>query len=281
MDEGDQSIAAMTEIIRECGLIYDLAGSSGAVASNRSPGASLEGNCRIQLRLLEACVAAGNRPHVVFSSSRLVYGETGRTRAAEDHPVNPQSVYAAHKLCIEHYLKIFARLGHITYTICRISNVYGSDAGHQGQGYRVVNAFIRAGLAGQIITLFGDGRQLRDFIYIDDLIQALMQSGTAAAARNQVFNIGSGVSSSMLEAASLIREMTSAPPLRFAPWPEDYGLVESGDYVADISKARRLLGIRPAYTLAEGIAESIAQLRGDAAVGAAPAKQMVATDAGF
>jgi UDP-glucose 4-epimerase len=277
----DQSTSALVDLIRDCDVIYDLAGSSGAVASNQSPIASLDGNCRIQLQFLEACAAAGNRPHVVFSSSRLVYGETGRTPVTEDHPVNPLSVYAAHKLCTEHYLNIYARLGHLTYTICRISNVYGSDAGHQGQGYRVVNAFIRAGLAGNTITLFGDGRQLRDFIYIDDLVEALIQSGTAATARNQMFNIGSGVSSSMLEAATLIREMTSAPPVRFAPWPEDYEIVESGDYVANIAKSVRLLGVRPAYTLAEGIAESIAQLRGDAAMEANSVKQMVATDAGF
>jgi UDP-glucose 4-epimerase len=257
----DYSAGTLRDLVADCAVIYDLAGSSGAVASNLDPVASLEGNCRIQLRLLEACAAAGTRPHVVFSSSRLVYGQTGMSPVAEDHAVNPLSVYAAHKLCTEHYLNIYSRIGHITHTICRISNVYGSDEVRIGQGYRVMNAFIRSGLAKQTITLFGDGRQLRDFIYISDLVEALIRSGTYPAARNELFNIGSGVSSSMYEAACLIRQMTGAPPLRFSPWPKDYELVESGDYVADISKAKALLGLAPVYTLAEGLAESIAMLR--------------------
>jgi nucleoside-diphosphate-sugar epimerase len=261
LEHEECSTARLRDIIAECDVIYDLAGASGAVVSNREPVANLNGNCRIQLWLLEACAAAGNRPHVVFSSSRLVYGDTGHQPVSEDHPVRPQSVYAAHKLCIEHYLQIYARLGSITYTICRISNVYGSDVGHTGQGYRVVNAFIRAGLAGQTITLFGDGKQLRDFIYIKDLVEALIRAGGMQTARNQLFNIGSGTSSSMYEAASLIRTLTGAPPLRLAPWPRDYELVESGDYVADISKARTLLALHPAYDLKAGLNESIALLR--------------------
>jgi UDP-glucose 4-epimerase len=234
------------------------------------------------LGLLESCAAARNVPHVVFSSSRLVYGHTGKTPVTEGHPVNPMSVYAAHKLCIEHYLKIYALLGKITYTICRISNVYGVDEGTLGQGYRVVNAFIRAGLAGEPITLFGDGTQLRDFIYIKDLVDALITSGGSPGSRNELFNIGSGVSSSMHEAASLIRKMTGAPPLRFAPWPKDYELVESGDYVADISKARSELGLAPKYSLDLGLAESIALLRQlDAPASSAPQpRQMVATGSG-
>jgi UDP-glucose 4-epimerase len=255
--DSDLSSGSLRDAISESSVIYNLAGSSGAVASNRAPLASLDDNCRVQLRFLAACTAAANRPHVVFSSSRLVYGETGKTPVSEDCPVNPQSIYAAHKLCVENYLQIYARLGFITQTICRISNVYGFDEGHNGQSYRVVNAFIRAGLAGQPITLFGDGQQLRDFIYVSDLVDTLITVGVCPEAKNQTFNIGSGVVNSMYEAADLIQKLTGAQPIKFAPWPQEYQLVESGDYVADISKARSLLKVSNRFDLAAGLAEAV------------------------
>jgi UDP-glucose 4-epimerase len=271
IDEADLSSDRMREEISQCSVIYDLAGSSGAVASNRAPLASLEANCRAQLSFLDSCTAAGNRPRIVFSSSRLVYGETGTDPVSEDHTVSPQSIYAAHKLCVENYLQIYSRLGYITHTICRISNVYGFDASHGPQGYRVMNAFIRTGLLGEAITLYGDGQQLRDLIYITDLVDMLLAAGVSEAGCNQVFNIGSGVSASMYEAASLIRELTSAQPIRFAPWPPEYRLVESGDYVADISKAQRLLDISCRFDLLAGISETIELYRQRASAVSRPA----------
>jgi UDP-glucose 4-epimerase len=257
ISEADLGGVQLRDEIAQCSVIYDLAGSSGAVASNRDPIGSLEANCRMQLRFLDACSAAGNCPRVVFSSSRLVYGETGTAPVSEDRPVNPQSIYAAHKLCVENYLQIFSRLGRITHTVCRISNVYGFDEGHGGQGYRVMNAFIRAGLAGETITLYGDGQQLRDFVYSTDLSDILIRAGTSEAGRNENFNVGSGTSTTMYKAASLIQSLTSHRPIRFAPWPEEYRLVESGDYVPDISKARSLLGVSCQFDLAAGIRETI------------------------
>jgi UDP-glucose 4-epimerase len=259
--DDDYSGDDLRRAIAESTVIFNLAGSSGAVASNRSPLASLDSNPRIHLKFLEACAAAGSRPHIVFPSSRLVYGETGGQPVTEDHPLDPQSIYAAHKTCIEHYLKVHARMGHITYAICRISNVYGFDEGYAGEGYGIVNAFIRAGVAGESITLFGDGRQIRDLIYINDLVDALIAGGVSPAAINQVFNIGSGLTSTMFEAASLIQSLTGSPPVRYSAWPKEYELVETGDYRANISKAKAVLGVSPKYDLAAGIAAAISLYR--------------------
>lgn len=243
--------------IASAAVIYDLAGSSGAVASNRDPQASLDAICRSQLQFLELCAASGRRPHLVFASSRLVYGRTGSAPVAEDVPVAPQSMYAAHKLCVENYHQILAAGGGITYTICRISNPYGQVGHCQRKSYGVLNSMIYDALAGAPITLFGDGSQLRDYLYITDLIDALVLSGTEESARNQTFNIGRGIGISLHEAALQIQEQTGAGIL-FTPWPPEYALVESGDFVADIGKAARLLGFCPKYTFREGVAATIA-----------------------
>ena len=86
--------------------VFNLAGSSGAVSSNRDPVESLESNCRLQLEFLDACGRAASAPHVVFASTRLVYGPSGRRPVDEHWPVEPRSMYAAHKLCVEHYHQI-------------------------------------------------------------------------------------------------------------------------------------------------------------------------------
>jgi UDP-glucose 4-epimerase len=187
----------------------------------------------------------------------LVYGATSAAPVDEDHPVRPRSIYAAHKQCIEHYLQIYSQLDEISYTICRISNAYGPDPGRAGQGYKILNSFILRSLAGQPITLFGAGNQVRDFIYIHDLTDALIRCGVRPEARNQLFNIGSGKGCRLVDAASFIRDVTGGPPLIFEPWPEHFLAVESGDYVTDIGKSSRLLGVLPHFGIREGILDTV------------------------
>ena len=259
-EHGDNHIT-LARAVSSASIIYDFAGSSGAMTSNRDPLESLDSNCRAQLEMLKACEAAGHNPHVVLASSWLVYGETGDEPINERTPPAPRSMYAAHKLAVEHYLNIFARRNRISYTVCRISNPYGFDESKPGKTYKVLNSFIEHALENTPITLFGDGGQLRDFIYVSDLVDALMLCGTVEAARNEVFNISRGKSYSMREAVETIRDLVGAPAVIFKPWPEEYKAVESGDYIADISKAREKLGFNPIHDLKTGLEATIARYR--------------------
>jgi len=251
--QGDSDTSTLEKAVASSSIIFNLAGSSGAVASNLDPIASLTNNCRIQLEFLQACRAAGHKPHVIFSSSRLVYGETNGQLIGEDHPTKPRSAYAIHKLCTEQYMQLYSSMDIITHTICRISNAYGPDRGHAGKGYKILNSFIVKSLQGQPITLFGLGDQIRDFIYIDDLVCALAACAGSPSAQNVTLNVGSGEQRSMLEAATWIRSLTSGPPVVFQTWPAEYLAVESGDYLCDISRAQKILGFQPQYSLADGI----------------------------
>jgi len=247
--------------VKSASVIYDFAGSSGAVASNREPRQSLEENCRVHLDFLEACAQAGSRPHIVFPSSWLVYrpAEDG-SAATEDHPVSPRSMYAVHKLAIEQYLQIYARRERITYTICRIANPYGFDPAPR-PNYKILNSFVQKALACAPITIFGDGRQLRDFLYISDLTDALEACGFRPEARNETFNIASGTSHRLAHAVTLIQQLTGGPQVIYKPWPEEYLAAEPGDSHIDISKARRHLRFHPRYELQTGLAETIALYR--------------------
>jgi len=118
---GHDNRHAFQKASESASVIFNLAGSSGAVSSNRHPEDSLDVNCRAQLQFLEACGRHGHVPHVVFASSRLVYAPAGRAPVSEDAAVAPASFYAAHKLCVEHYHRILAQTGRLTFTICRLS----------------------------------------------------------------------------------------------------------------------------------------------------------------
>jgi len=234
-------------------VVFNLAGSSGAVSSNRDPIESLESNCRLQLDFLAACARAANPLHVVFASSRLVYSPAGSVAVDEQSPVGPRSIYAAHKLCVEHYHQIASQRGRISYTICRISNPFGLDDGAPGKGYGFVNALIHRALNGDVITLFGGGRQLRDYIFIDDVTAMLRLCAECPAARNAMLNLGYGASVTIGHAAHEIRHVLGDGPIEFRPWPAEYEAVESGDFVMNTSRARAILGYSPRYDFSAGL----------------------------
>jgi UDP-glucose 4-epimerase len=248
--------ADFADAIADAAVVYNLAGSPAAVVSNRQPLVSLDSSCRLQLEFLDACAASGLKPHVVFASSRLVYAGKGTAPVRETDTVAPLSMYAAHKLCTEHYHRIYALADAITYTIARISNPFGEDEQAEAKSHGIVNALIARARRGLPMTLFGRGRQLRDYVYIRDLVDGLIRCAERPEARNQVFNIGCGRSVSMFEAAELIRNRVGGS-IEFRPWPAAYQSVESGDFVADISKAGALLGYVARWDLASGLDEML------------------------
>lgn len=258
--EGRVSQDAFEDAVHQSDLVFNLAGTSGAVASNRNPPESLASSAW-QLRFLAACAESPRQPRVVFASSRLVYGRPESLPVGEAHPLRPDSFYAAHKLFVEHYHRIFAQRGSMSYTICRISNPYGLDLGaHPSQEYGFLNRMVRWAVEGSPLKLFGEGTQLRDYIFIDDLVDALLLCGREEGARNETFNIGSGVGTSILDAAREIARQSDSP-IEHVEWPEGYEDVETGDFVNDISKIRSRLGFAPRVSFAEGISRTIAAYR--------------------
>lgn len=251
-DDQEADAEIFREAVSEAPRIFNLAGPSGAAASNADPFRNLE-HLRCQIQFLEACAAARHCPHVVFTSSRLVYGRTGPQPVEEHHSLAPRSMYAVHKISAENYHRVFGLLKDISYTICRISNAYGHDVAIPANGCRVVNRFIKDSFEQKPITLFGGGGQLRDYIHVYDVVRALMISSTHPMARNQVFNIGHGEQISLYQAAEMIRTRTNGAPIRYLPWPNEFSLVESGDFVVNVNKAHELLGFSAGLSFAEGL----------------------------
>jgi UDP-glucose 4-epimerase len=258
--EGDAGIEHFAAALQQAEVVFNLVGSSGAVASNLQPSASLDANCHVQTRFLQACELSKSKPHVVFASSRLVYGTPDSLPVKEDCLLRPRSFYAAHKVALEHYHQIAALRSVISFTICRISNPYGSRETRPGHWRGFIDSLIEKGCRGIPMEIYGDGRQLRDYIYIDDLTAVLYSCGVCPKARNEIFNIGYGESLPILEAAQLISDCTGTSIVH-RPWDDEAALVESGDYVVDVGKAQRLLGFRPRFSFDTTVRELIRSRR--------------------
>ena len=243
----------MAELVQDTDVIFNLAGRSGAVASNESPLDDLGNNCGAHLTLLEACRHHNPRVKIVFPSSRLVYSPEQHLPVPETATTNPVSLYGVHKLAVEKYHLLYAHLYGLNVVILRITNPFGP---HQRAGqnrYGIINWFIQTALAGGTLPIYGDGRQLRDYIYIDDVVKAMMLAGLSETANNRVFNIGSGSGVRLIDAAQMIVRLANSGAVRHLEWPGAVKKAETGDFVADIGSITDALGWRPAASLEDGL----------------------------
>lgn len=203
--------------------------------------------------LIQAVRDAGVR-RIVFTSSGTVYGEQTEERVREDAIPNPGSPYAVSKLAAEHYVNTIGALWGIDTVILRIFNAYGPGQQLRPSHPPVVPAVLRQALGGGSIIVHGDGRQQRDFVYVDDVVNALMASGTASTVNRLIINVGSGVPTSINDVVGTVgrvlgKELT---PLRVT--------AESGGVsrlCADLSRARERLGYVPQVSLEEGLRRTI------------------------
>ena len=192
--EGDlRDATAMLAAVDGQVVVFNLSGRSGAVRSMEDPLTDLDVNCRGNLVLLEAVRSVSPAAKVVFPGSRLEYGRPGSIPVAEHEALDPLCVHAVHKIAVESYLKIYRELYGLRSTVLRITNPFGPGQPAGRIAYGVVNRLIHLALENRPLPIFGDGRQLRDYIYIDDTIDALLAVGAAPTTDGRAYNVGSGV----------------------------------------------------------------------------------------
>jgi UDP-glucose 4-epimerase len=257
--EGDlRDAPAMTRAVAGQQVVFNLAGESGAVRSMEDPWTDLDVNCRGNLVLLEALRAGNREARLVFVGSRLQYGRQARQPVGEDQAPDPLCLHAIHKLTVEKYLRLYGSLFGMRFTIARVTNPYGPGQPRGRTAYGVVNRLIQLALAGQTLTLYGDGAQRRDYIHVDDVVAALVRLSDAASSDGRAFNVGSGVGTRMIDMAEAIVDLAGAGRIEHVPWPSLAGQIETGDFTADVSRIRDELGWSPALPLRDGLRQTIA-----------------------
>lgn len=233
---------ALRKALRGQEVIFDLAGSSGGVDSNRDPFGNLIADCAPHLKAFQSAAEQDTPPHIVFCSTRTVYGRPRTLPVAEDHPLAPLSMYAAHKATLENHLAILHQTHGLRYTVFRLSNPYGPFPAVSRKSYGVINQFIHKALKNEPIMIYGDGSQLRDYIYVDDVVGSFLHSAVTPSCEQEIFNLGGPHPITIREAAETLREFHPDLRIEFGDWPGDYQTVETGDYLTDLTKLRERIG---------------------------------------
>lgn len=212
------------------------------------------------LNILEAIRESGRHTRIAFTSTGgAIYGDFNTPPNVEIFPKDPESPYAISKLSAEYYLAYYGRLHGIEHVALRFGNVYGPRQDPHGEA-GVVAIFCNRILEGEALTIFGDGLQTRDYVYVGDVARAVFLGATrelppAERVDARAFNVGTGIGTSVIELARLLQEAAgSNAGVVFAPRRPG----EQQESFLDAGKARALLGWEPKVTLSEGLAKTFA-----------------------
>lgn len=248
--------SAVNQLVKGKDYIFHLAAQLSHVESMENPFDDLGINCLGTLTLLEACRKYNDSVKIIFSGTRSQYGRIVYTPVDEKHPINPVDTNGISKHAAEQYHLLYYRTYGIKTTSLRLTNTYGPRhlMRHSRQGF--LNWFIRQAMDNEVIKIYGDGKQIRDFHYVDDVVHALLLAGKSKRSEGEVFNLG-GEASNLIDLVKLIIKIAKKGSFELVSFPEDRKKIEIGSYVANYEKAKKMLGWEPKTGLEEGIRKTV------------------------
>jgi UDP-glucose 4-epimerase len=249
--------STMNYLVRGNDVIFNLAGQVSHIDSMQDPYTDLEINCRSQLSILEACRRNNPGVKVVFAGTRQVYGRPDSLPVTEQHLVRPTDVNGINKAAGEYYHLVYNNVFGVRACSLRLTNVYGPRQllKHNRQGF--IAWFIRLALENAEIQIYGDGDQLRDFVFVDDAADAFLRAGASDACNGQVFNVGGLEPIAHLALVRLLTSVAGSGRYRLVEWPPEKKAIDIGDFHADSSLIERTLGWRPTTALREGLQRTL------------------------
>jgi len=262
---------AMEELVAGREVIFNLEGQVSHIDSMRDPYTDLDINCRSQLTLLEACRHHNPAVKVVFAGTRQIYGRPDSLPVDETHLVRPTDVNGINKAAGEYYHLVYNNVFGVRACSLRLTNVYGPRQliRHSRQGF--IAWFIRLALDDATIQIYGDGSQLRDFVFVDDAADAFLRAGFEDACNGQVFNVGGSEPISHRELTALLIDVAGSGHVEYVEWPREKRMIDIGSFYADSSRLRLATGWSPTVALRDGFSQTIQYYRAnyDHYVGAA------------
>ena len=248
--------AAVKQLVKDKDYIFNLAAQLSHVESMENPFEDLEINCLGTLTLLEACRKYNCEAKIIFSGTRSQYGKIVYTPVDEKHPITPVDTNGISKHAAEQYHLLYYRTYGIKTTSLRLTNTYGPRhlMRHSKQGF--LNWFIRQTMDNEVIKIYGDGMQVRDFHYVDDVVQALLIAGESKKSEGEIFNLG-GESSNLIDLVRLIIKIAQKGNFELIPFPDERKKIEIGSYIADYKKIKNVLGWEPKIGLEKGIKKTV------------------------
>ena len=248
----------MRYLVQGQDFIFNLAGQVSHLDSMTDPYTDLEINARSQLSILEACRHGNPAAKIIFASTRQIYGKPSYLPVDEQHPLQPVDVNGINKLAGEWYHIVYHNVYGLPTVSLRLTNTYGPRMRVKDARQTFLGWWIRQLLEGQTLQIYGDGRQLRDFNYVDDAVEALLLAATREEANGQIYNLGGDDPISLLDLAELMIAIQGRGRYEIIPFPPDRKQIDIGDYYGDYRKIRSELGWQPRTTLREGLTRTLA-----------------------
>jgi dTDP-glucose 4,6-dehydratase/UDP-glucose 4-epimerase len=252
---------AVSQLIRDQHYLFNLAGQTSHLDSMADPFTDLAINASAQLSILEAVRQFNPQVRIVFASTRQIYGKPQYLPVDEKHPIVPVDVNGIHKLAGENYHLLYHRVYGVAATCLRLTNTYGPGMRVKDARQTFLGIWLKLVLAGQPIKVFGDGLQLRDFNYVDDVVEALLLAAVREEAVGQVMNLGSDEVINLKDLAQKLVAANGGGEWELVPFPPERKAIDIGDYYGDWSRARALLGWRPQTNLDEGLRHALEYYR--------------------
>ena len=256
-----RDVYSMRHQIQGKDYLFNLAGQTSHADSMDDPYTDLDINCRAQLSILETCRNYNPSIKIVFASTRQIYGIPDYLPVDERHLLHPTDVNGINKMAGEWYHILYNNVYGIRSCSLRLTNTYGPRMRVKDARQTFLGIWIKQIISGEEIKVFGDGEQLRDFNYVEDVVDALLISAVNKAADGQVFNLGSKNRINLYDLAELLIKINKAGSFSLVPFPPERKQIDIGDYYGDFTKISSELGWEPETSLEEGITLTIGYYR--------------------
>ena len=246
---------AIKFLVKDKDIIFNFAAQVSHNDSIKDPFLDSDINYIGHLNVIENVKQFNPAAKIIFPGSRLQFGRIERIPVDEKHPLNPETPYAFNKTVAEEIYKFYYKMYGIRCVLFRIANPYGPRGQMKHSKYSIINYFLRQAIEDKEIAIYGDGEQIRDYIYVGDLANVFLLAAVKKEADGEIFNIGSAVATKFKDMVNTVVDVVGAGKIKHIPWPDNYIDVETGDYVTDITKISKTLGWKPAVSLRQGIKE--------------------------
>jgi nucleoside-diphosphate-sugar epimerase len=252
---------SIKELIKGQDYLFNLAGQTSHLDSMNDPFTDLDINAKAQLSILEACRKNNRCIRIVFASTRQIYGKPQYLPVDEKHPLSPVDVNGINKIAGEQYHLLYNQVHEIRSSVLRLTNTYGPRMRIKDAKQTFLGIWIRNLIEKKPIQVFGDGKQRRDYNYVDDVVDALIIAATQNESVGKVYNLGAPDPLSLEDTANIMCQGIEGSDYQMIPFPEERKAIDVGDFTCDYSSFSSTFGWEPKIKFEEGIKRSLEYFR--------------------
>ena len=248
---------SMAYLVQGQDYLFNLAGQTSHIDSMKDPFVDLDINCHAQLFILEACRRHNPSIKIVFASTRQIYGKPDYLPVDENHMLHPTDVNGIHKMAGEWYHILYNNVYGIRACALRLTNTYGPRMRIKDDRQTFLGIWIKHLIEGTPIHIWGDGRQIRDFNYVEDVTEAMMMAALSDNANGQIYNLGGLERINLKDLASMMIKVKGEGQCRIIPFPDQRKAIDIGDYYASYEKIQKAFQWHPKTPLEVGIEKTL------------------------